>query len=536
MNKDKTPQTARIQPRQKQKTPSAREQEEQTASVSFWHYISANKFNRNLLLSGLAINLVLFALYKYCYPFPDFFSDSHSYIIAAERSLKVFYRPFGYPKFLQLLHSFTQSHLLTVAIQYFLIVLASLFCFFSIDYLLGFAHKKIKLASWALCCINPLILVVSNQMVSDPLFTALTICWFTSLLWIIKKNTWWALVLQVIVLYWSFQIRYNALYYPIIATIAFIAARKAPLYYRLAGIAASVLMITSSYSSIKNLTEKQTGASVFAGFSGWQMANNALFLYKHIEVQTEDFEDPQLQLLDKFVKHYIDSIPASELEKIKKGKLTGSVFLWANSSPLKMFLKYYGQSSRTAYLKSWYQVSGLYNQYGKQLILDHPGAYVRYYLWNNILYYFAPDMESLEKYDVNKTKITPGTQKWFNIKKENQEARIAGVQQVLMAPYPALHALLVIFMFTIPAVFLYRNKKATGKPERNAIMLVLFWYLLLAANMVFSILASIVILRYEAAWFVLGFGLPLWFLDQTIRRKKEESPATAIPNQVPKNM
>jgi hypothetical protein len=47
------------------------------------------------------------------------------------------------------------------------------------------------------------------------------------------------------------------------------------------------------------------------------------------------------------------------------------------------------------------------------------------------------------------------------------------------------------------------------------------WLLFLASNIVFSALTSVVALQYEAMWFILFWGMPLWFADASIfwRRK-----------------
>jgi len=484
---------------------------------TFFRYLFKNKTNKRLLLGWLGINLLLFLGYKYFFPMPDFFSDSNSYVLAAAAKAPLYYRPMGYSNFLNMVHDFSDSCNTVVALQYALLCLASLFCFFSMDYLFGFTNKKIKYIALVLLAVNPFLLPLSNQVASDSLFAVLTAAWFGLLLWVIKRHTWWALVLQLLLLYWVFEVRYNALYYPLIGALAFLFTTKVSLPYRIIGIAASVLVTFGSYRSIKKLTYETTNADVFSGFSGWQMANNALFMYKHIDVKKEDFDDNELQLVDTFVKVFIDSLQPAERAVLAQGKLTNSIFMWDTKSPLKKYLAYYCMRNQVPYFEAWYQVSETYNAYGKALIMQHPGAYFKYFLWNNTKFFFAPEAETLEKYLLLETKLPESTMKYYNLKSDTGQSRAPGLQSAIVAIYPFLHAILVLVSLVLPVVLFlrYRAMKNSGASE-DIFRLVVFWYLFFLANMGFCILSAIVVLRCEATWFILCYAMLPWFADRLI--------------------
>jgi len=512
-------------PRKENKAPAAAlpiQKEE-----SFIRYVISRPDNRRYLLAALLINLVLLLVYKYCYPFPDLNTDGQGYIFAAASNQKVYYRPFGYARFLQLLRSFTFGAYAVVAAQYFLVVLAAQFCFFTTDYFFPFKHKAVKACTWLLISVNPVLLVLSNALLSDILFIALSITWFALLLWTWKRKSWLALLLQLVILYWCFQVRYNALYYPLVAAAVFGFAPGMKLPYRLAGAIGSLLLITATYTGIKNTTYKTTGADVFAGFSGWQAANNALFIYKRADIRTEDFDDPELQLLDKFVKRYIDSIPAEEREQIARNELQNSSFLWNPGSPLKKYLFYYLQKHRINYFQAWYRVSPLYSKYAMQIIKDHPEAYFRHFLLPNLWYEFVPTAEFMEKYNGD-TAITPLTRQWLDVKGPVPLARAPRLKEALIRPYPVLHGILQLFGLIVPAVYLIRSRRRQGAWQRDSLLPVLFWYLFLLSDILFSLIAGVVTLRYGAALFVTGFTLPLVFLDRLlVPRAAKPEPAHA---------
>lgn len=495
-------------------------QESPVKEPGFFAFIWRHPANRIYLLAALAINIVLFLFYKYYHPLPDFYSDSQGYILAAAENKRVFYRPFGYARFLQRLHNFTDDHYTIVAVQYCMAVIASLFCYFSVDYLFRFQNKKIKFISWLLVTVNPLLLALSNMILSDILFTALSVVWFTLLLWVIKKKQWWSLIAQVVILYLVFQVRYNALYYPVLCSIVLLLSPGMKVYYRLSGVAASFIVIFALYNGIRNETAQATGADVFAGFSGWQMANNALYIYKHTDIKSSDFEENDQRLLNEFVKFFIDSMPAIDKQGIEQG-VPGAAFLWAPKSPLKQYVTYHYKKYRSSYFRSWYQVSEMYGDYGKRIITKYPYAYFRWYILGNLRFFMVPMAETLETYNVGDTKLTPLTRQWLRIKEDKLYTRSPSLQRTVMSPYPWLHAVLFVFGLLMPALYLFRAKKRQGKWRGSFVMPVLFWYLFLLAGMAFSVIAAVVCLRYEAVLFVISFTLPLYFLDQFISMRKK---------------
>src|SRR6266567_1792206 len=81
---------------------------------SFWEYI----YGENKIYSLLMLFLMVcqFIVFKLLYPFPDFFSDSYSYLFAAYAHLDTNIWPIGYSKFLSLFHYFTHS---AIALNFF---------------------------------------------------------------------------------------------------------------------------------------------------------------------------------------------------------------------------------------------------------------------------------------------------------------------------------------------------------------------------------------------------------------------------------
>jgi hypothetical protein len=427
----------------------------------------------------------------------------------------------GYARFLYFLHGFSISAFWVVSCQYFMMSWAALVLFFTIDYLLTFSNRWLKWLAWALMTLQPLPLVLANLLAGDALFTALTILWVALLIRVLLRPSWWALILQALVLFLAFQIRYNALYYPLISCLVFLMAKGASYLYRAAGILFTVFLIGYGYHSTRAKTEELTGADVFSGFSGWQLANNALYLSPFIHLEQEKFDDPDLQALHLYVREFVDSITPGSREDVRQGKI-GSAFLWDSRGPLKQYLFNYSRINRQPYLQSWYQLATLYGDYGKTLILDHPMTFCRHFLWPNACSFVMPDAECLAKFHNLAIPVPRETAEWFGWDADNGESkpRCPGLQKVLIACYPLLHAVLVLCGLFLPLGWLVVAKRYGSCREGSGLLL--FWYLFFLLNIVFSIVAAPVVLRYESAWFVLGGGILLWFLDRMIMRSKVE--------------
>ena len=186
------------------------------------NFISYLRGQKLLLIVAGCLSVVLYPLLRYCYPLPDLFVDSVNYVLWAQYDLPVAYRPVGYSVFLQLVHGVSESSGAVVFAQYLLFVLSSVFFFFSVDYLFGLP-KKLALPILVVILCNPILLFQSNLISSDSLFCSLTIVWLTTCLWIVKRPGWWPLIAQLLFLSLAFRVRYIAMFFPVVAIVAFIA-------------------------------------------------------------------------------------------------------------------------------------------------------------------------------------------------------------------------------------------------------------------------------------------------------------------------
>jgi hypothetical protein len=470
--------------------------------------IASSGHDRKWIIVSLGLSLVFFAIYKFIYPQPDFFPESYKYVTAANEGLAVHFRLPGYVWFLRLLHVFSSSANLVVWVQYALLTFGSLFLYYSIQHLLNFRSRIVQMMSLAGFALNPLIPVLSNQIGCEALFTALEIIWFALLLWGILKPSWVILLLQSFSLCLLFVVKENAWHLLLLSIIALVWMVNAGWRYKLVGLILTLCAIGTLFFLVKKQTKEVTGVAVYSGLHGWQMANNALYIYPYTD--NEQFKDAGLRLMDSIAKAYFASMTAIQQQQFKAEKV-GSDFLWDNNAPLKKYLALYQDQYKLDYLTAWYRVSTIFEQYGWESIRCHPAAYVQHFMVPNIKNFIYPNPESLAAYNAFHERWPEETTRYFRISdREINPVDHSGLQHLLIIIYRILHALAILFCFIMPVIYLLNKNTSSYK------RLTFYWLVFLLVSSLYSIAASFVLLRNEGIWYVLALGLPLWLLGELI--------------------
>lgn len=202
--------------------PDIQVEERQIYNTFYAYFIKGNqKFN----VAIVVLAFVQFIVFKTLYPYPDFFSDSYSYIFGAYAHLDVNIWPIGYSKFLALFHWFTHSAIALNLFQYFFLEFTALMFYHTIAYFYP-TGKTTKALLCLILFVNPLNLYLANYISSDCLFISLSLLWIASLIWIIQRPTWYLILTQAFVFIVAFAFRYNAMYYPIVSGITFFSPCK----------------------------------------------------------------------------------------------------------------------------------------------------------------------------------------------------------------------------------------------------------------------------------------------------------------------
>jgi len=450
----------------------------------YFYGMTAQK--RKWLIAAPVI-LLQFLVFKHFYPFASFFQDSYSYIYAAMERHVISFRPVGYSWFLLLIHGIWASDTFLVFVQYCLLQLAGLYLYFSIDRLYR-PRKVIGNILFYVLLLDPVILYIANLVSSDALFIVLTLVWLTALLWLIHRPTWGRMLLQLVLLILIFYIRYTALYYPVVAAAAFMITPRS-LVYKITGVVASVMALTLGTMMISEITWRQTGVKIFSAFSGWQIANNALYVYPYIEVNAARLPSPECRELDSVVRTKIDRVSPPSLD---------TRYMWDPQSPLKEYMRLRQRREHTDYFTAWNRVGPVFSQYGYYLLSGHPWLFWREYGWPSTRVFLYPPLDVLARYNEGKSNVDETAKEWFHYSSTRVTAVVQpDLQGYILTPFLPLWLFLNFAGILATIVFLLRGRARFRMLQENFRKGLTLTSAFLGVNTAFSVFATPNVFRYQ---------------------------------------
>lgn len=484
-------------------------QHSSSSHLSFFSFLRARDQQR-FLLAGAGIGILYFFLLRILYPVPIFYPDSYTYIQAARDHQSVSFRPVQYSEFIRFFKGISRSDLPLILAQYASNMLANLFLFFSVTYFFRFS-KWNRLLIFILLVANPLYLFYSNFILSDAFFNSFTVIWFTLLLWMLRKPSWYLTALQLIFLVLLFKLRYHAIIFPAFFLIAVLLSNQA-VWKKLLSVFLNVAVIGLLIFNTTNTTEEVTGTRTFSAFGGWQFANNAMYVLCHDRsIDTASVENPATKNVLKYVLNYLDSTrSAYELKPVNGG------FMWEKNSPLKSYLYEFAQRNYySSYFETWNALGPVYGTFGRHVILKRPGQYLQYFVLPNAEQYFFPPFEAYLKYDKQADSLIDSTvQEYYGYKTAAAGKTHPWVFTCFFQPwftiFPALNGL-----FLLIGLFYFFSRKYTLQPVLFNKGLLCFSALYLG-NFFFVVLLAPSIFRYHVFIITLIVPLLTWLLQQII--------------------
>ena len=450
---------------------------------------------RRLLVIAIPAVIMQLAIFKVFYPFASFFfTDSFGYVYAAAGNLDVHIWPVGYSKFLRVFNTFFHSDTALVCFQYLLLQACGLYFFFTLFRLLR-PSKAVSIILFVFLVFNPLFLYLANSVSSDALFIGLSLLWISQLLWIIRYPSRRRLLVHAILLACLFTIRYTAIYYPLVAGMAIFLSTHT-WREKLIAISLPMLLIIGFVYYTANATREASGIRKFSPFSGWQLANNALYMYPHLgtEPGVSGRLPVPLRELDNTIRRYFDTVKKEQT--LFDPTYPGIYYLWSQQSPLAVYREQqhrkYGGGD---YFKVWASVSPLYEDYGAWWIRHYPLSYIRYFCLPNTARFALPPLEFMEQYNSGMDTVDRFSRGWFHYKDQRVWAFSRDVQSSILAPFPPISLIFNLFFLGVLAIFLTTKGIFRAMPvfSRQLSLMVVLWIL----HFGFSIFAAPVVLRYQ---------------------------------------
>lgn len=464
--------------------------------MSLKDFVLSDSRNRAYFIISLSIILLQLLIYKYYYPFASFiYGDSYCYIDEAIKNAQIDTYPIGYPMFLRLFSAITCSDTALVIFQYLLLQIGGLFLVFTLFYFYRL-HELTKIILLGVTLFNPFFLHLANTVSSDNFFFSVSLIWFTLLIWLLYKPTFQILVIHAIVMFLAFIIRFNALCYPLIILLVFLQSNMKALW-KLVGIALVILLVGSFINYNREKYAELCGIKQFSPFSGWLMANNAMYAYRYIPVNERKGVPDKFRKLDQNIRQYFDSTKDHRKYPIE-GVMAYHDYMWDQRvSPLwSYFREEYKQDVDTSIQKTWARLGPFYKEYGTWIIVNYPIEFSNYVLWPNFQRWFAPPIEFLEKYNSGYNNVPNYVKDWFKYKSDKIYSRVKNPKMIETALgfYPMVVGIShILFFFSFLALlFLGINKKYPLLFK--GVLLVFFYWIV---NLGFSVFASPIALRFQ---------------------------------------
>jgi hypothetical protein len=496
--------------------------------TNFRQFLFHNKRNRITLYLAAAAIIIQFAIFKYLYPFASYIhGDSFSYLEAARQNLTINTYMIGYSKFLRVFNTFAKPDYLLAAFQYLLIQCSVLFLLFTIFYFYR-PGRYMQIILLSTMVFNPLFLHLGNMVSSDGLFLALSCIWFTLLLWLIQKPSNKIIIWHAVVLCIVFTFRYNALIYPIVALLAFWLSRL-PLKKKIAGLGLAFLLCGCFVGFTMWRYKVLTGYWQYSPFSGWQLANNAMYIYREVAKKDRKRVPDKFQALDKMITKFYD-----HNRNVFVGEAS-TAYMWSPALPLmkyrdSLFKK--AKDTAAIELKKWASMGPLYKNYGLQIIKKYPLHFLRYFIWPNARKYYAPPIEFLEVYNSGNNHVSPEAKTWFGYKSTKVNVRMKTANVRVLDYYPFLSGIINLFMLFGLLYYCLLKGWQYNQVFSSMILMAGFVWLL---NAGFTIFASSAALRFQSFPIILTTLFTLLLIDwmvQLMRQLKQEQKKQVLNNPI----
>lgn len=469
-----------------------------------------------MLYVAALLMLAEFIGFKLLYPYANFLLDSNFYIDAAYHNLNIDIWPVAYSKFLRLFSVFTHSDLAFVTFQFALVEISILYFYFTLLYFM----RPGKWVAWlmiVLLVINPAILSISNYILSDSIFTALTLIWFSLMVWNLCKPRPYQAYTLAVLLFFLFMLRYYAIFYPLL-TFAVILISKLPWRTKITSIGLAALLLSGFIWHTSNQYEKLLGRREFSAFSGWQIASNALIMYRNLHDYSTDKPPANLMSLHQFVTHQLDSF--NHL-KARPDSVVQFFYMWSEVSPLRKYMRLrYQKDSSAPYFKRWASMGDEFKEYGTFLVKKHPLAYVQYYMGLGLQWYAVPTDEALKTYNSGQDSISPQIKDWFDFKSRRLKSASKRIYTLSFFPVitAVLNALTVISVIGYFALSFY--KKATPNFTKIVLLFASYWII----NFFFSVVSAPMMLRYQITIMLFAIAFGSIIVEMIYNSDREPSP------------
>jgi len=488
--------------------------------VSFFRFI-ISKENKIWFILSFLVSVIYFYTSNKLFPFPNLYSDSFTYIECANKHYPINFRPVEYSRFIEFFKQFSDTHIALVLAQFVLYSISNIFLLFTFTYFIKLS-KLSKIALFIFLFINPIYIITSNGILSDPFFSSIAVIWFSISIWLLCKPNWLLFILQILTTILLFKLRYHGVIFPVlfITTCFFIPYNN---WLKALFVLINIFTIYLIVKETTDLNEEYTNTKTFSAFSGWQMANNAIFVLQNKEAAIdtsafEDIDDTRFKDFSVYLKKYLDTVKHPIIPLT-----VDATYIWNTASPLKKYLEVYLQKHETEFVKNeknqvsyfeiWQAMGPIYNKVGEEVIMHHPILYFKNFIAPNLSAYFKPDLEAYQEYCANTDTIQKSVTNYYHFTNTKINKQSKEIYNKIIAPFPSLFIIsnILFFISIITYIFLFWRKW-----DDVFIKILAHFSLSYLFNLGFISILAPTFFRYHIFIFTLLFPITLVMIEKII--------------------
>lgn len=444
-----------------------------------------------LLLIDIILLIVFYKTFSTIlsyYSLPQLSWDS-SYYIDTSITKDYGIRPSGYSFFLSWIYDYSKDIHAVVWTQFVLYYLSA------ITFLKSVSHA-FKLPIWLyaalgiLLVLEPVNLYHINNMLSDSLFTSLTLLAISMLILAVYKKNYIFLALHVILIFLCIEVRHIALFYPFFTCIILFFSQ-----FRNIGKLAAIIVVLFSFKALKDYhvsyNQEKFGVPVYSAFSGWTHANNSLYALKRIKLDAKYINNPDIKSMHAFFSNYLDTSTSFVVTEV------GSGYLWDDKSPLNILRNKLIDSTHVSYNKSWYMLAPYYHYYGMYIQKNFPYEYVMSFMYPNLKTMFAPNCGEMSDYLVTKYLSTTALEH-YGIKDDDRKCKEDIYATTINAKLEPWYKRILKCTIALSLLFIVYLRKKFSKEDNILIGSVIFFLL------------SFYGLTLYSSWFMYRYLMPVF--------------------------
>ncbi len=349
---------------------------------------------RTDLLLLVAIHLLAFLFVAYTYPSPYTNADTGSYLACSVSGKIDGYRPIGYSWFLSAFRAISASTFFVFAAQFWLHALANSFFLLTLQYFVRPVRRILFGAAAILLLISPATLFLTNALLSDSIFSTLSLVWLTSGMWLWRRFSLPMLLLHLLVMYWAVNVRYAGLFYPVFSALLLALQNGKQRYYLPV---LPLLIGVYIYVATKAEMRQRFGVDTFSAFSGWAQANNATAVIPYIDLQPDAIASEALRNIHQ-------QVLSEPKEMYNTHNVMGTMFIWGKErAGKKALFDYWQKNQGSDYTRAWVRVGMQMGNYAQLLRQHYPWLYVRHFILPNAANIIVPRYDFLSYRNVAQT-------------------------------------------------------------------------------------------------------------------------------------